>query len=136
LRTRISRELGRAKEGFDFREATLPALELEVNLTEVCHEESALRVWFTIYCKGRGPHNTVPQVKIRVAVLEGREVWEGRIGPFVDIRSLDWMGFGVPSDRKCITQLGRVKVQLSVRLDGKDFDLRHLDCGVVGVGWG
>jgi len=49
----------RAKEGFDFREATLPALELEVNLTEVCHVESALRVWFAIHCKGQGLHNSV-----------------------------------------------------------------------------
>ena len=128
------RELRRAKEGFDFWEATLPTLELEVNLTEVCHEESALRIGFTIYCKGQSPHNTVSQVKIRVAVLEGREVWKGSIGPFVDIRCVSLMGFGVPSDRKCIAQFGRVKVQLSVRLDRKDFNWRHLHCGVVGVG--
>ena len=52
-------ELRRAKEGFNFREATLPALKLEVNLTEVCHEEGALCVWFTIHRKGQGPHNAV-----------------------------------------------------------------------------
>jgi len=116
-------ELRRAKEGFDFREATLPALELEVNLAEVCHEESALHVWFTIHRKGQGPHDTISQVKFWVAVLEGGEVGEGGIGTFVGSRCLDWIGFGVPSDRKCITQFGRAEVQLSARLNGEDFDL-------------
>ena len=72
-------------------------------------------------------------MKVRVAVLEGREVGEGSIGPFVGVRCLNWMGFRVPSDRICITQFGRVEVQLSARLNREDFDLRHLDCGVVGV---
>ena len=84
------------KERFNFREATLPALILKVNLAEVCNEESAFRIGFTICCKGHGLHNTVSKVEIWVAVLEGREVGEGGIGLFVGIWCFDWMGFGVP----------------------------------------
>jgi len=68
-----------------------------------------------------------------VAVLEGREVGKGSIRLFIDIRCFNWMDFGVPSDRKGIAQFRRVKAQVNVRLDGKDFNLRHLDCGMVDI---
>ena len=68
-----------------------------------------------------------------MAVLHGREVGKGNIGFFIGIRSIDRMGFGVPSDRKGVAQVGRGEAQVNVGLDGEDFDLRHLDCGIVNI---
>ena len=68
-----------------------------------------------------------------MAVLEGREVGKGSIGLFVHIRCFDWVGFGVPLDRKGIAQFRRVKAQVNVRLDGEDFNLRHLAHDMIGI---
>lgn len=123
----------RAKEGFNFGEATFPALPLEVNLTKVCHEESTLHVRFAIRCERQGPHNAVSHMEIWVAILDGGKIGKEIIGFFVSIRHIDWMGFGMPPNRKGVAQFRRVKAQVNVRLDGKDFNLRHVDCSVVNI---
>ena len=130
----LERARRRAKEGFDFREATLPALPLKVNLTKVCHEECALHIRFTVCCERQGFHNTVSQVEVWMAILDGRKIGKRCIGLFIGTWCIDWVGFGVPSGRKCVAQFGRTKAQVNVRLDRKDSNLRHLDCGVVDTG--
>jgi hypothetical protein len=67
-----------------------------------------------------------------MAVLDRREAGKGRIGLFIGVRYVDQVGFGVPSYRKGVAQFG-VEAQVNVRLDGKDFNLRHLDCGVTDI---
>lgn len=69
-----------------------------------------------------------------MAVLERREVGKGSIGLFIDIWCFDLMSFWMPSGRKGVAQFIRVIAEVNGRLDGKDFNLRHLGCGVVDIG--
>jgi len=68
-----------------------------------------------------------------VAVLDRRKGGKESIRLFVGIRYIGRVDFGAPSDRKGVAQFGRVKAQVNVGLDGKDSNLRHLNCSITDI---
>ena len=68
-----------------------------------------------------------------MAVLEGRKVGEGDIRLFIGIWDIERMGFGAPSTREGIARRRRIKAQVNTRPDGNNFNLRHLNCGMVDI---
>ena len=69
-----------------------------------------------------------------MAVLEGWEIGRNNVGLFIGILDVKWMAFGVQSARKGVAWCRRIRAQVKMSLNWNNFNLRHLNCGVVDIG--